>query len=209
MQIMKTLPDALARVRRATTRLVALLLLPLALVVSSCSDATAPAAAPAQTTPPAGVDPSLLGDLFGGVGGVMDGLGGVVGSLTGTLLPCNVTTTSTASKSIGPQGGSLVVGPHRLVVPPGALDHFELITATAPAGNRVAVEFEPHGLRFDRPTALTLSYKQCGLLSIPRLKIVYVGDDDRILQVLPSLNNILLRQVTGKVDHFSQYALAY
>ena len=156
-------------------------------------------------SPPATVDPSLLGDVFGIVDDVVD----VVGSITGNLLSCNVSTTYTATKWIGPSGGYLTVGPHTFVVPRGALDHYERITATAPAGNRVAVEFEPHGLRFDRPTALTLSYRQCGLLSIPPLSVVYVDDDEKILEVLPSLNSILLRRVTGKVDHFSQYALAY
>ena len=194
------------RARRAGVRTGALLVLPaalsFALVVTSCSRDAAPPTAPAASVAPTGANGDLLGGLVGGVGSV-------VGGLTGTLLSCPSYVTYTATKTIGPLGGTITVGPHKLVVPPGALTQNVTITATAPAGRYVAVEFKPQGLTFLAPSALTLSYKQCGLLSVPPLKIVYIDDEQRILEVLVSLQNLLLREVTGKVNHFSQYALAY
>ena len=68
------------------------------------------------------------------------------------------------------------------------------------------------GLKFSQPTALTLSYRDCGLtgslLGSVLLDVVYVDDKQSVLEILPSLNNLVGRTVTGRVDHFSGYALA-
>ena len=124
------------------------------------------------------------------------------------LLSCKVTQSYSASKTIGPAGGSLKVGPHTLTVPAGALSQEVLISASAPAGQTVQVHFEPEGLRFALPTSLTMSYSQCGLVDGLLLRVVYVNDQQSILEVLPSIANLLNRTVTGKVGHFSNYALA-
>jgi hypothetical protein len=183
----------------ATRRFVSILALAFAAVtLTSCADDHAPTAPVASA-----VDPSLIGDLLGGVTGTV---GGVVDNLG--LVSCNVQTTHTGSAEIGPMGGVLRVGPHRLTVPPYALREKVRISAVAPKGQYVQIQFEPEGLQFRRPTVLTMSYSECSLLSPLRLRIVYVNDRLEILEVLPTVTSLLTRTANAPVDHFSRYMLA-
>ena len=189
----------------ATRRFAPIVALALAaMVMMSCADDHAPAgpAAPvaADSLQP---DLSLLGDLVGGVTGTVGGLADGLG-----LVSCNVRTTHTGSADIGPAGGVIRVGPHRLTVPPRALQQSVRISAVAPRGSYVQIKFEPQGLRFDRPTLLTMSYSECSLLSPLRLKIVYVNDKLQILEVLPTVTSVLTRTANAPVTHFSRYMLA-
>jgi len=187
----------------AKRRFASLLALALAAVMlTSCADDNVPTAPPAAA-PEIGPDLSLLGDLVGGVTGTVGGLANSLG-----LVSCNVRTTHTGSAEIGPLGGVLRVGPHRLTVPPYALGQKVRITAVAPQGGLVQIKFEPAGLQFRRPTLLTMSYSECSLLSPLRLKIVYVNDKLEILEVLPTLVSVLTRTANAPVDHFSRYMLA-
>lgn len=174
-----------------------------AFVLASCADDHAPLA-----PDPVAPDALLLGDaeelLTTTIGSTTSTLSGIVNG----LVECNVSTTYKASRVIGPEGGTLKVGRHSLHVPPKALPQPTLISATAPAGKYVEVRFEPHGLKFDRPTALTMSYSECGILKPYGLRIAYVSDNLEILEVLLSLPNPFNQTVTGKVDHFSRYMLA-
>src|SRR5687767_6904521 len=95
-------------------------------------------------------DLSLLGDILGGVTGTVGGLANTLG-----LVSCDVRTTHTGSADIGPLGGVVRVGPHRLTVPPFALREKVHISAVAPQGRHVQIKFEPEGLQFRRPTLLT------------------------------------------------------
>ena len=185
----------------ATRRFASILALALAAVtLTSCADEQAPTAPAAPALAP---NPSILGELIGGVTGTA---GGVVDQLG--LASCNVQTTHTASAEIGPMGGVLWVGPHRLVVPPYALSEKVRISAVAPKGQYVQIQFEPEGLKFRRPTLLSMSYSECGLLSPLRLRIVYVNDQLEILETLPTLTSVLTRTANAPVDHFSRYMLA-
>ena len=123
------------------------------------------------------------------------------------LFRCESPNFGSVTKTVGKEGGVIAVGPHGIVIPPGALSAPTTITASAPAGNNVRVDFAPHGLRFAKPVALNLSYRHCVLPPLlPR--IVYVDGKLRILELIPSLNSTLTRSVTGKIDHFSGYMLA-
>ena len=188
-------------------------------VTAACSSDRAPLAPPAvdadtsSTAIDAGApNANLLGGLLGGVGETVGTVTGTLGGVTGGLLACNVQTTTYGSQWIGPSGGVLRVGPHTLVVPRGALSSYTHIRATAPKGNIVLVDFQPHGLKFQRPTVLTMSYRDCGLvgglLGGLLLDIVYVDGQQRVLEVLPSLNDLLGQRVTSPVHHFSGYALS-
>lgn len=185
---------------RTLTRLLVALLVTITL---ACSRDSAPTTAPTVPPLPPAPQAGLIGDLLGTVK--------VVTAPVQGLLACNVEETHSASRVVGPEGGSIRVGPHVLLIPPNALRQPVRIDATAPAGNRVAVEFQPHGLDFQRPTVLTMSYRECGLGGL-LLKIVYVDDSNpdeiTILEVLPSLNSLLTQTVTAKTDHFSKYMLA-
>ena len=174
-----------------------------AVMLTSCADDHGPVA-PAPATP----DALLIGDVTSVLNSTVTSVGSTLDRTVSGLLECNVRNSYTASQMIGPQGGVLRVGRHSLHVPANALRENVLITATAPAGRHVEVRFEPQGLEFQRPTALTMSYADCGILKPLGLRIVYVNDNLDILEVLLSLPNPFTRTVTGKVDHFSRYMLA-
>lgn len=188
---------------RALTRSVTALVLAATLV--SCTDA--------PSAPPPPPNQALLGDLVGGLTGTVTGtvgtLTGSLGGLLNGLVACRVRETDYGSARIGRNGGIVRVGPHSLLVPPGALDRDVTISGVAPAGSFVKVEFQPEGLQFARPTALTMSYRSCGLLGTLNYTLVHLEDDNRtVLDILPSVPNLLTRTVTGRVDHFSNYAIA-
>jgi hypothetical protein len=186
----------------ATRRFASIFALALAAVtMTACADDHVPPTAAAA--PEIAPDAALLGDLLGGVTGTVGGLANSLG-----LVTCNVRETQTGSAEIGPMGGTVRVGPHRLTVPPYALRERVRITAIAPKGQYVQIQFEPEGLQFERPTLLSMSYSECSLLSPLKLKIVYVNDRLEILEVLPTLTSLLTRTANAPVDHFSRYMLA-
>lgn len=168
----------------------------LAITAASCGDSTLTAPPVAQVTPD-----SAQGELLGILQPITRPLG---------LLTCRPMAPATGSAVIGPMGGTVQVGPHVLRVPPGALDAPVLITGYAPSSDVNRVEFQPHGLAFERSAALTMSYANCDIVSwlLPK-RIAYVDGDLDILYYLLSLDNIFAKKVTGKVDHFSDYAVAW
>src|SRR5438094_10172751 len=107
-------------------RLTAVLLVSLAAVLSCLPDRspTAPAVPPPNA--------SLLGGLLQATG----------------LLQCTPLPYASTTKTIGPAGGIINVGPHTLVIPPGALSQNVTITAEAPSARVNSVRFTPQGLRF-------------------------------------------------------------
>ncbi|HZI23380.1 MAG TPA: hypothetical protein VFD76_12710 [Gemmatimonadales bacterium] len=137
----------------------------------------------------------------------------LIGSLLGAtgLLQCSNLPYASTTKTIGSGGGTLSAGPHTLVIPPGALAQPTTITMTLPTGLGVnAVQFRPAGLQFQKPAALTMSYANCSLLGklLPK-QIAYTTDDLQILYYLLSLDNLLGKYVTGQVNHFSSYVVAW
>ena len=170
-------------------RALAVLLLVL-LVSPSCSQSpTSPAA------PPSAPEASLVGSLLGPTG----------------LLKCSNLPYAQSTATIGPLGGSISAGPHTLFIPPGALLSPTTITMTAPTGLGVnAVKFQPEGLRFLTPASLRMSYSNCSLLGklLPK-RIAYTDDNLNIISYLLSLDNLLSKWVTGKVNHFSDYVVAW
>ncbi len=132
------------------------------------------------------------------------------GGLSGALVRCAPLTPDSASALIGPEGGVIAVGPHRLAIPAGALAAPVTITAIAPADSVNRVHFEPQGLTFARPAWLTMSYANCDALAqlVPK-RIAYTSDALVILELLPSVDNLLAHKVTGQLGHFSDYAIAW
>jgi hypothetical protein len=126
------------------------------------------------------------------------------------LLQCSPLPADSVTQTIGPEGGTLQVGPHTLSVPPGALAVPVSITAVAPSDTVNRVQFQPEGLTFSQPAALTMSYANCRPLALGFPKqIAYTTDALAILQYLPSLDDGSSRAVTGRVAHFSTYAVAW
>lgn len=166
----------------------------LCFVATSCGEPPSSPVAP-EVAPVPAPEAGLIGDLLRPTG----------------LLKCSDLPYASNTKTIGPLGGSISAGPHILVIPPGALDAPTQITMTAPTGRGVnSVQFQPEGLQFDRSAALTMSYANCSLLGklLPK-RIAYTDERLNILYYLLSLDNIFAKRVTGKLDHFSDYVIAW
>jgi hypothetical protein len=171
----------------------ALLLGATALAVISCAEPT-----PLAPTSQSG---ALQQDLLSPVTGLLQRTG---------LISCTPLAPAWDAQWIGPAGGQLHVGPHTFTVPAGALDHFVAITAYAPSGKYNEVQFEPEGLQFNKSASLTMSYANCNLLGVLLPKhVAYVDDHNNILNLLQSIDDLGAQKVTGKVDHFSDYAVAW
>jgi hypothetical protein len=126
------------------------------------------------------------------------------------LLACTPLPADSVTQVIGPDGGTINIGPHSFMVPAGALDSAVAITAVSPSSfvNRVA--FQPSGLHFRHAARLTMSYANCGLLTnLLPARIAYVDDLLNILYFLPSLGHTQSQAVTASVRHFSDYAVAW
>ncbi len=170
---------------------------PLVVVLLACGLALTAACGDRTPTapPPPAPSASLLGWLLQPTG----------------LLQCSDLPYDSTTQTIGIAGGSLSVGPHTLVIPPGALLKPTTITMILPTGLGVnAVKFKPAGVQFVTPAALTMSYANCSLLGklLPK-RIAYTTDNLQILYYLLSLDNLLSKEVTGKVNHFSDYVIAW
>jgi len=126
------------------------------------------------------------------------------------LLPCSPLPSSAVKQTIGPTGGTMRIGPHVFVVPPGALLNAVTITAKTAGGTGNAVGFKPAGLTFLTPASLTLSYANCSVSgSTVSKQVAYATDLLAIVSYVPSSDNPIARQVTGLVSHFSNYAVAW
>jgi hypothetical protein len=161
--------------------------------------------------------PSLLlgdvlgdGGLLGSDGLIGDVLHGAVGTVLGVtdLLVCKAQPYDVTRKTIGPDGGRIDVGSHTLVIPRGALSRKTTITAEQINGKTNSLRFSPEGLRFEKPAALTMSYKNCLVVLVSK-HIVYTDEKLNILEVLRSLDLFSKKTVTAPIDHFSRYAVAF
>ena len=119
-------------------------------------------------------------------------------------LRCLQTGPDTTSALIGPEGGTLRIGLHRLIVPPGALREATLITGSAPSDGSATVVFEPSGLIFDVPATLVFSVKGCDVPS-DYPSVMYIDDDGRPLEELRSVFDRAREEVTVPISHFSGY----
>jgi hypothetical protein len=179
----------------------------------SCTTADGPLGVPESQ--PVEQPAYLLDGLLGGDGLLGDGLiGDVVNGTVGTLLNvtdllvCKAESYKVASKTIGREGGTIKVGAHSLVIPRDALRKKTKITAERMPGRTNSLRFSPEGLRFERPADLTISYKNCLVVLLPK-HIVYVDEKFKILEVLRSLDLFKKKTVSAPIDHFSRYAVAY
>jgi hypothetical protein len=147
---------------------------------------------------PVGVDSRSLrhGDL----------IGWLVQHTTG-LARCWPIPYDSVTQTIGPTGGVLLVGPHTLSVPAGALLQPVTVTAVAPSDTVNRVRFQPEGLQFQQPATLTLSYANCFIQPPPAPGIAYISDALEILEFLQSLTDSSSQTVTAQLRHFSGYAV--
>src|SRR2546422_6619599 len=138
------------------------------------------------------------------------------------LVPCSALPDQSVTEVIGPEGGSITVGPHVLFIPAGALKRRVSITAqlhfrprglTGKTGLPVnAVRFKPK-LKFQTPAYLVMSYANCDpayLTSLLPKQIVYANAAlNIILEDEASDDYPDAMIVTARIDHFSNYAVAW
>jgi len=126
------------------------------------------------------------------------------------LLECSPLPSSSVKQTIGLLGGTMRIGPHVFVVPPGALLKPVTINAKTAGGTGNAVAFKPEGLTFSIPATLTLSYANCSTNGTTAAKqVAYTTDALGVISLVPSLDNLIAQKVTGQVSHFSNYAIAW
>jgi hypothetical protein len=179
-----------------TRRLLSVMLVGVLLVGVGCGTEGDSPVAPSADAPQA----SLISNLVPTVESTL--LGSV------DLLTCRSLPYTSASATIGPDGGTIRVGRNTLVVPRGALSQRVTIMAEQVSGKTNSIRFSPEGLKFSRPAQLTMSYDNC-LLILPTKRIVYTTEALKVLQILKSLDLRLTRTVSAPIDHFSRYAIAY
>jgi hypothetical protein len=131
------------------------------------------------------------------------------GGMVIDLLRCEPRPLEGDAEIIGPQGGTLHIGEHELVIPRGALSEEKLIVAAARTSSLVDVQFEPEGLQFQVPATLTLSYKGCDVPAGIDLKVAYLSVGNQIAELPPSEDYRSYSEVIGEIRHFSRYAVAY
>jgi hypothetical protein len=186
----------------------------LALLLAVGVSCTTGDSSPTEVSAPAAAEqPSfgLIGDLSGGLGDLPGGLtGAVVGTLgkVTDLLVCSPQPYAVTTATIGPKGGEIRVGTHRLVIPKDAVSKKTRITAEQISGSTNSIRFSPEGFRFEKSAQLTMTYDNCALVLLQK-KIVFTSEKLKILEVLTSLDLFKKKTVSAPIDHFSRYALAY
>lgn len=123
----------------------------------------------------------------------------------------------TVSKKIGILGGTIAIPQAGLaiVVPPLAIPATKTISVTAMAGDKLAYEFAPHGLKFTLPLVMTQSLTNTdasgGLLGLLNLKVGYFPDDNNVTSVTELLGvqlDLLNKTAITTLWHFSGYIVA-
>ena len=132
------------------------------------------------------------------------------GGGNGGVDSCSTVLVGMIRQTVGPAGGIIALGPARLTIPPGALSAVVTIQAKIPAGySGNYIQFKPDGLVFQQPASLRMSYSNCSLVNATQLKVAQVTDGLQIIQYVPSTNDLGGLTVTGQLQHFSNYAVAW
>ena len=111
------------------------------------------------------------------------------------------------------EGGTILVGNEEsgyssIHFMPGDLNEDALITFSWNTNRHIA-ELLPHGLIFNNPVALNLSYQNanCEELSENNIRIWYFNEDENAWELIGGDVNPVERRVEGFIGHFSKYAL--
>jgi hypothetical protein len=164
---------------------------------------------PTEVSVPASAEQSPPSfDVIGGLAGdLTTSVVGTLGKAT-DLLTCSPQPYAATTRTIGPKGGKIDVGTHRLDIPKGALSGDVEITAEQVPGSTNSVRFSPEGLHFDKKAQLTMTYDNCVVVLLPK-KIAYTDENLKILEVLRSLDLFKKEAVSAPIDHFSRYAITW
>jgi hypothetical protein len=173
-----------------------LALLILGVAAGACSTADGPTTPVASTT---------HANAYLGTG-TPPGWNRTLDAIAGTFTPLNCAPREIAQGSaiIGPKGGILQVGSHRLIVPAGALTSEVLISGTVPEGRPFEIDLQPHGLQFKKPAGLILDASSC--VDVPT--IVYIVDQVEVGDPIPAFYSNWWKAIACPIWHFSGYMIA-
>lgn len=136
-------------------------------------------------------------------GRMVPGSGGLASTAADKPLACLVEAPLYGSATIGARGGELDVGPHRLIIPPGALTADTFVSGSIPAGPRIEIDFAPQGLQFKKPAGLILDASLCG--AVPN--VVYLNEVGGIAERIQAVFSNWWHTIAAPIDHFSGYML--
>lgn len=192
---------------------------PLRLLIPSvalAAAAVACATGDGPTAPPRSA-PLAPGDVVasGGATDSTTATGTIVdGTLTpvvGSLLYCPASESATTAGTIGPEGGVLRVGGHRVSVPAGAVAESTTFVMTVPAGQYLEVDVSAMGVEhytFRAPVAITLDFSRCPLYLGP-YRAWYIDTTTKaLLEDMGGVSDLLSRTHTFQTGHLSGYAVA-
>jgi hypothetical protein len=118
---------------------------------------------------------------------------------------------NSASAVIGPEGGKLKLGKHKLQVPAGAVSEPTLFTMEYASETGVAVDCGPSPFTFNCPVTLTLSFENTqydgGGGDPSQLQIFWMAEDGHC-EPMPSDVDIQGKKVVAELSHFSRYIIS-
>jgi hypothetical protein len=130
------------------------------------------------------------------------------------LVPCPSTETSSASATVGPDGGVLTAAGSSILIPPGAVREPTDFTLTVPASDILEVDIAARDrdhFRFVGRVWVTVDYSRCPSSEVAghRLGVWYI---DPVTRELLEYRNVYLgagrTTATFFTSHLSTYALA-
>lgn len=130
------------------------------------------------------------------------------------FLHCPVSTTRSASRTVGLLGGTIAVDGHRITIPPAAVLIPTTFTVTVPASAYIEVEIHAEGQeRFDflLPATVTMSYERCGELGADPddLEVWYInGLTGLLLELMGGTADPEARKITFQTGHLSGFIIA-
>jgi hypothetical protein len=127
----------------------------------------------------------------------------------GALVACTKRATFSDSGEFGPNGGTLWVGPNRLIIPPGALTERVTISGTIVGDTVAFIEFQPEGLHFKKPAGLILDASDCSMPGDGWADVVYVNERGEIDERIEATYSNAWHTVAAPIEHFSGYAIAF
>lgn len=127
-------------------------------------------------------------------------------AMAGKFIPlnCQPKQIATGSAVIGPSGGILQIGPHRLIVPAGALTSPVRISGTVPEGRPFQIDLQPHGLQFRKAAGLILDASSC--TDAPT--IVYIVDQITVGPPIEAIYSNWWKAIACPIWHFSGYMIS-
>jgi hypothetical protein len=123
----------------------------------------------------------------------------------GGLQGCTPRAPQYGTALVGPSGGELIVGPHRVIIPPGALTDTVTISGTTPADADPTIILEPTGLQFKKPAGLILDASNC--TDVP--DVIYINEIGVPSDSIPAIYSTWWHTVAAPINHFSGYLVAF